>query len=315
MNTEADKQTVLIVDDEPGNVQAVANLLKDECRIQVANNGEKAISIASGTKKPDLILLDVLMPGIDGYEVCKQLKEKSETSTIPIIFVTARDTVSDEEKGFLLGALDYISKPFHPALVRARVRTHLSLKRKTDLLEQISMLDGLTGIPNRRSFDEQIEKESRRTRRGGQSLSVVIMDIDLFKQFNDNYGHGLGDQCLQKVARALENVAERSGDVVARYGGEEFVAVLPATDAEGAAAMAEKFRVSVEALAVPHEYSSVTNVVTLSLGVATVSPGAGNDDDAVTKLLKRADEALYAAKKAGRNRCVVAPAAGGDSNT
>ncbi|MFO8063957.1 MAG: diguanylate cyclase domain-containing protein [Spirochaetota bacterium] len=305
MNTEYDKQTVLIVDDQPSNVQALANLLKDECRIQVANNGEKAISIASGEKKPDLILLDVLMPGIDGYEVCKRLKEDSTTSTIPIIFVTARDAVSDEEQGFLLGASDYISKPFHPAIVRARVRTHLRLKRKTDLLEQISMLDGLTGIPNRRYFDRQIEKEWRRTRREGQFLSVIMMDIDFFKQFNDNYGHGFGDECLQKLARALEASIERPGDVVARYGGEEFVALLPATDSEGGSQLAERFRVAVEVLAVPHEYSNAADVVTLSLGVATLSPEAGKDEDAAEKLLKRADEALYAAKRAGRNRFAV----------
>lgn len=316
-NFEHETQTVLIVDDEPTNVQALAGLLKDEFRIIVANNGEKALSLAGGEHQPDLILLDIQMPDLDGYEVCRRLKEDPRTSEIPIIFVTARDAASDEEKGFLLGAVDYISRPFYPAIVRARVRTHLNLKRKTDLLEEISMRDGLTGSPNRRYFDELFEKERLRAQREKQVLSVIMMDIDRFKDFNDNYGHGSGDDALRKVAKALSEGVERPGDVVARYGGEEFVALLPRTDATGAAALAERFRASVEALAVPHEYSSAASVVTLSLGVATAcgedresseaEVESGDDGLSGDTLLKRADEALYAAKREGRNRYSVAP--------
>lgn len=314
---EHETQTVLIVDDEPTNVQALAGLLKDEFRIKVANNGEKALSLAGGEHQPDLILLDIQMPNMDGYEVCRRLKEDARTSEIPIIFVTARDAASDEEKGFLLGAVDYISRPFYPAIVRARVRTHLNLKRKTDLLEEISMRDGLTGSPNRRYFDDLFGKELLRAQREKQVLSVIMMDIDRFKDFNDNYGHGSGDDALRKVAKVLSEGVERPGDVVARYGGEEFVALLPRTDATGAAALAERFRASVEALAVPHEYSSVASVVTLSLGVATAcgeerkAPDgeveSGDEKLSGDTLLKRADEALYAAKREGRNRYSVAP--------
>lgn len=312
-------QTVLIVDDEPTNVQTLAGLLKEEFRIQVATSGEKALSLAAGEHQPDLILLDILMPHMDGYEVCRRLKEEPRTSEIPVVFVTARDATSDEEKGFLLGAVDYISRPFSPAIVRARVRTHLSLKRKTDLLEQISMRDALTGIPNRRYFDGLFERERLRALREKQLLSVIMMDIDRFKDFNDNYGHGSGDEALRKVARVLGEGVDRPADVVARYGGEEFVALLPRTHAEGAEELAERFRASVEALALPHEYSSVAPVVTLSLGVATASgeegalSGAGSDVESAVRplsgdaLLKRADSALYTAKREGRNRYRVAP--------
>ena len=296
-------QTILVVDDEPTNIQALGTLLKDEYRIQVANSGEKALSLLQAGQRPspDLILLDIQMPGIDGYEVCRRLKEDPATSGIAIIFVTALDAASDEEHGLNLGAVDYIAKPFSPAIVRARVRTHMRLKRKTDLLEQYARLDGLTGIPNRRHFDELFDKEARRALRDGQPLSVLMIDIDHFKPFNDHYGHGAGDLCLQRVARALTGALMRPADQVFRYGGEEFVGLLPGTDAAGAADVAEQLRAAVEALAIPHEHASTAAVVTLSLGVATLDPGQETASD-TQSLLKRADEALYEAKKAGRNR-------------
>jgi len=296
-------QTVLIVDDEATNVQALARLLKEDCRIQVANNGERALEIAA-EHRPDLILLDIQMPGIDGHEVCRRLKNDDRTSGIPVIFVTAADSVSEEEKGFRLGAVDYISKPFYPVIVRARVRNHLDLKRKTDELERLSMRDGLTGIPNRRHFTEVFGRERRRALTDGAPLSVVMMDIDHFKAFNDHYGHAEGDACLQRVARALATATKRGADLVARYGGEEFVALLPDTDAEGAAMVAERFRGAVEALQVPHGHSPTAEVVTLSVGAATLEEGS--DRDAAQHLLRRADEALYGAKRGGRNRVVRA---------
>ncbi len=301
MKSEIKKQTILIVDDQPTNVQALANLLKKDYRIQVASNGQKALEIARSQDAPDMMLLDIQMPGIDGYEVCRQLKSDPLTSKIRIIFVTGRDSVSDEEKGFKLGAVDYISKPFYPVIVRARVRTHMSLKLKTDLLEQISMLDGLTGIPNRRYFDEQFAKESGRAIREKQPLSVIMMDIDHFKGYNDNYGHGAGDECLQRVARTLAESLTRSADMIARYGGEEFVALLPGTDSAGAMEVAERLRSAVEALGMTHEHSSAAKVVTLSLGVSTLKPPSQE----ASTLLKRADEALYRAKSDGRNRSVA----------
>ena len=303
MNDEEQKPTLLVVDDEPANIQALGALLKDEYRVRVANSGEKVLAMVQEGDQapPDLILLDIQMPGIDGYEVCRRLKEDPKTSGIAIIFVTARDSASDEEYGLNLGAVDYIAKPFNPSIVRARVHTHMNLKRKTDLLEQYALLDGLTGIPNRRHFDELFEKEMRRCLRDGLPLSVIMMDIDHFKPYNDNYGHGAGDQCLQKVARALDGVVTRAGDRVCRYGGEEFVALLPGTDADGAREVAEHLRAAVEGLAITHEYSSAAPVVTLSLGTATLDPRRDSETDR-NPLLKRADEALYAAKEDGRNR-------------
>lgn len=301
MNTMTRRQTILIVDDESTNVQALGNLLKDEYRIRVAKNGEKALAVArdTGQPQPDLILLDIQMPGLDGYEVCRRLKQSADTSEIAIIFVTALDATSDEEQGLTLGAVDYITKPFSPAIVRARVNTHLQLKRKTDLLEQYAMLDGLTGIPNRRFFDEQLDSGIRQSLREGHFLSVIMMDVDHFKPFNDNYGHGAGDQCLRGISAALSVAVKRPTDRVCRFGGEEFVALLPNTDAAGAVNLAEKMRACVEELGIRHAYSSVAPVVTISLGTATFDPNSGGDP---FSLLERADKALYEAKKAGRNR-------------
>lgn len=307
MNTTTQRQTILVVDDESTNVQALGNLLKNEYRIRVANNGEKALAVARDISQPqpDLILLDIQMPGLDGYEVCRRLKQSADTSEIAIIFVTALDATSDEEQGLTLGAVDYITKPFSPAIVRARVNTHLQLKRKTDLLEQYAMLDGLTGIPNRRFFDEQLDSGIRQSLREGHLLSVIMMDVDQFKPFNDNYGHGAGDQCLRGVSAALSVAVKRPADRVCRFGGEEFVALLPNTDAGGAENLAEKMRACVEELGIRHAYSSVAPVVTISLGTATFDPSSGGDP---SSLLERADNALYEAKKAGRNRVSKASA-------
>lgn len=303
MNHDEPKPTLLIVDDEPTNIQALGHLLKDDYRIRVANNGEKALALAAegAPERPDLILLDIQMPGIDGYEVCRRLKEDPHTSDIAIIFVTALDDARDEEHGLNLGAVDYIARPFNPAIVRARVNTHVKLKRRTDLLEQYAMLDGLTGIHNRRYFDEHLDRETRRSQREGEPLSLIMLDIDHFKGFNDHYGHGAGDRCLQKVAETLARTLNRPGDTLCRYGGEEFVALLPGTPTSGALEVAERLRSAVEERALAHEHSSAGPVVTVSLGAATFDP-AGEPGADMESLLARADAALYRAKNAGRNR-------------
>lgn len=305
MNIEKKQQTILIVDDEATNIQALGSLLRDEYRIQVSTSGEKALRIIQDDKQPhpDMILLDIQMPGIDGYEVCRRLKADPKTDGIVIIFITARDAASDEEFGLKLGAVDYISKPISPSIVRARVNTHMNLKRKTDMLERFALLDGLTGVHNRRYFDNQLEKEIGRNQREDHPLSVIMMDIDHFKDFNDHYGHGAGDTCLQQVARTLTGALPRPGDTLCRYGGEEFVALLPDSDADGARIVAERLRKAVEAISITHEYSSASSVVTLSLGIAAVE-SAGEQKTGAEALLTRADEALYAAKHAGRNRVV-----------
>jgi len=182
------------------------------------------------------------------------------------------------------------------------VANHINLKIKADLLESQAMLDGLTNIPNRRRFDETLEREWRRAQRSGAPLSLIMADIDFFKQYNDNYGHGVGDVCLKKVAATLAESTDRPSDLVARYGGEEFVALLPDTDAEGARLIAERMRGNVDAMQLLHEYSDVSGRVTISIGLACLVPKADETSD---ELLKLADQMLYRAKASGRNRVCV----------
>lgn len=295
-----EKNSILIVDDMTSNIQVLANALQADYRIKVATNGERALEICRSDSQPDLILLDIMMPEMDGYEVCRQLKSDVITSGIPVIFVTALTEATDEEKGLNLGAVDYITKPFHLPIVKARVRNHLSLKIKADLLEEMSHIDGLTHIANRRNFDQVMEKEARKIARDPQPISLIMIDIDFFKLFNDNYGHGLGDECLVQVAKVMGEVINRPDDLLARYGGEEFAVILPGTPLEGALKVAEDLRQAVETLAFPHAFSSVADHVTISLGVA--SSDGTQKDLSVEELLKQSDKALYKAKNAGRNQ-------------
>ena len=254
--------------------------------------------------QPDLILLDVLMPDMDGYRVIRELKNDDLTRDIPVIFVTALDSAGDEERGLELGAVDYISKPFNPAIVRARIRNHLQSVRQRRLLEQLAMLDSLTDIPNRRRFAEVYEQEWRRCMRERAPLSLIVVDVDLFKAYNDTYGHAAGDEVLRRTAGALRDALRRPGDFVARYGGEEFVILLPGIDMDGAMALAEQARAGIEALDIPHAVSTVAARVTISQGGATCRPAEGNTEP---DLFRLADSYLYVAKHAGRNRVAWAP--------
>jgi diguanylate cyclase (GGDEF)-like protein len=299
VNDEEKKPLILIVDDTPTNIQVLAEALRVDYHVRVAGSGKMAFEIIAKLGAPDLILLDVMMPEMDGYEVCRRLKQSPETKNVPVIFVTAKSDVVDEEYGLRLGAVDYIAKPFHLAIVSARVQNHINLKLKSDLLESQAMLDGLTNIPNRRRFDETLGNEWKRAQRSGVPLSLIMADIDYFKQYNDYYGHGVGDACLKKVAASLAAATERPSDLAARYGGEEFAIILPETDAEGARIIAEHFRSHVESLHLPHEYSNTSGYVTVSVGLACVVPNA---ETTQTDLLRLADNLLYQAKKAGRNQ-------------
>lgn len=292
------KPLILIVDDTPTNIQVLAeNLIKDY-RVKVAASGEAALRTIAQQGKPDLILLDVMMPDIDGYEVCRRLKADSQTRSIPVIFVTALNTGSDEERGLSLGALDYITKPFYLPVVKARIRNHIHLKQMTDLLEEMAWIDGLTGIPNRRRFDQMLEIEWKRAQRTHLSLAIIMVDIDFFKAYNDSYGHGAGDICLKKVAAKLATIVSRPGDLVARYGGEEFVVILPETDDVGAGIIAEQLCRSIECLQIPFAQSETSSWVTISAGYAALIPHA---EQAPASLMDEADHMLYQAKDAGRN--------------
>ncbi len=299
MMTMDEMQKVLVVDDEQVNLQLLISLLSRDYRVLVAKNGQQALTVVKANK-PDLILLDIMMPGMDGYEVCRRIKEERTTRNIPVIFLTARQDVHSEARGFDMGAVDYITKPFHGTTVRARVRTHLGLKHKTDLLEKLAFLDGLTEIPNRRSFETVLEREWAAAQRRREAISLVMIDVDRFKQYNDHYGHGAGDDCLRRVAHAVQQTLSRTGDFAARYGGEEFVLVLPGTDRSGAEKMAEQVRLAIEDLKIPHAKSTVDDVVTVSLGVGTMVPS--HPGSPPNSLKEAADQMLYQAKEAGRNR-------------
>ncbi len=299
-----EQMRVLIVDDEKMNRDLLVALLKPLYRVMVAKSGEQALKAALRvTGRPDLILLDIMMPGMDGYEVCRTLKADEETMDIPVIFVTAMGEVEDESKGFSMGAVDYIIKPVSLPIVQARVNTHLRLKHKTDLLEKMASLDGLTEIPNRRAFDTAMDKEWNRAKRAAIPLAMIMMDVDKFKQYNDHYGHTAGDDCLKQLAATLAGVIRRPGDLVARYGGEEFCALLTDTDLQGAVKVAEKFRARVELLQIEHSFSAPAPVVTISVGVAAIIPDRDKEISPLT-LQELADSKLYQAKEAGRNRVV-----------
>lgn len=290
---------ILIVDDMPLNIKVLVQALRDSYVIKIANNGDKAETITKMLPQPDLILLDIEMPGMNGYELCTKLKANVLTEKIPIIFITGRTEVIDERIGFEMGAVDYIAKPFNASVVQARVKTHVELKRQTDLLAKMASQDSLTGIANRRYFDEYIEQEWLRARRSKTFLSIIFIDIDFFKHFNDFFGHSVGDQCLKIVATAIKQCLKRQSDFVARYGGEEFVVVLPDTDITAAAQLAEKMRSTVQDLKLPHTPAKGFNTVTLSLGVSSVIP---DEKSNVGALVGAADRALYQVKCGGRNQ-------------
>ncbi len=294
------KPIILVVDDAPVNVKVLTAALRQDYIIKVAVNGLDALASAKSEPYPDLILLDVMMPEMDGYEVLRLLKENPATSRIPVIFVTAKASAIDEEAGLNLGAIDYITKPISIPVTRARVRNHVALKLQADLLEELSLIDPLTQIPNRRQMDENLENEWKKALRSGKPLSILMIDIDYFKGYNDHYGHGAGDECLCRVAEALSNGVSRSGDMVARYGGEEFAVILPETDLQSALLIAERLRQLVLGLNLPHAASRLEMRVTVSIGCATMDSATGITKAA--ELLQKADSMLYQAKKMGRNQ-------------
>lgn len=293
------RPSVLAVDDTPANLKLLHEALRDNYVLLTATNGQRALDICRSDDRPDVVLLDVVMPGMDGYAVCRALKEDPRTRDIPVIFITSRNDAEDEEHGLMLGAADYISKPFSLAIVRMRVRNQIELLRAKLQLARLAATDGLTGLANRRCFDETLAMEFARHTRSGATLAMLLIDIDHFKRFNDTYGHLAGDECLRRVAGILEGAANRAHDLAARYGGEEFVCVLPETDRDGAIAIAEKIRQGIHDLAIPHSESVTADRVTASIGVVATQCALEMSE---LRLLERADKQLYAAKAGGRNR-------------
>ena len=289
---------ILVVDDQPINIRVLYEVFRGQFEILMATDGEQAINICQD-QQPDIVLLDVVMPGTSGHEVCRRLKADPDTRDIPVIFVTSQIEEAEEALGFEIGAVDFITKPVNPVIVSARVRTHLALKLQSDLLRSFAMIDGLTKVANRRKFDEELAISWRACQREGHPLSLVLLDLDSFKQYNDTYGHQQGDACLVAVAGVLSQRVRRPYDLVARYGGEEFVCILPETDSLGATQRAEAMRAAVKALEIEHQDSAAGPLVSISLGVATQIPGA---DSSAEALLAAADAQLYQAKAAGRDR-------------
>ena len=320
-------ETILLVDDSTDNLRLLFTMLQTQgYRVKKSISGEFALQSLE-VIEPDLILLDINMPGMDGYEVCKTLKKQKKYQSIPVIFISAADQLFNKVKAFQVGAIDYITKPFQLEEVLIRVENQLNQKRlyqklqqqnallKTEIderlriekalteanqkLELLASLDGLTEIANRRRFDEYIAAEWQRCLRGSFLLSLILIDVDFFHFYNEAYGHLRGDDCLKKVASILRNVSQRATDLPARYGGEEFVIVLPHTSQMGARTIAEEIQQAIAAQRISHKKSPVSRYLTTSIGVATTIP---DHDEGMADFINLADQALFKAKKLGRDR-------------
>lgn len=300
--TQAQQQPrILIVDDQPMNIRALHELFKDKYDLLMAVDGEHALRQAR-TQKPDLILLDIVMPDMSGLEVCRTLKDDPATAEIPIIFVTASASEAEEVQGFELGAVDFIVKPINPVITSARVRTQLALKLQYDFMRNVALMDGLTGVGNRRRFDEELRKGWRLCQRESRPMSLIMVDVDHFKRYNDSAGHLAGDECLRSIATRLQKTLRRPHDLLCRYGGEEFAALLPFTDAGGASDRAQVMLQAINELALTHPDPQAGPLVSISLGVATMVPTPQCRRE---QLIDAADKALYRSKRGGRARYSV----------
>jgi diguanylate cyclase (GGDEF)-like protein len=306
----ADRASLLVVDDDEMTRDVLTRRLQRIGHAVVAaRDGTQALELI-GQQPFDAVLLDIKMPGLTGFDVLKKIRQTKSVTDLPVLMVTSSDDSDSVVEALELGANDYITKPLDFPVALARIRTQLLLRRVVVALEEanrklerLSFLDGLTNIANRRRFDEYLAVEWRRAQREHAPVSLILADVDYFKGYNDHYGHEAGDEVLKHVAAALDATVGRPADLVARYGGEEFVVVLPGTDTQGAAALAERLRAAVSALAIPHAHSRAADHVTISLGVATLVPPR---EGALEGLITAADQALYEAKRAGRNRLAVA---------
>jgi diguanylate cyclase (GGDEF)-like protein len=316
---EAERANLLIVDDDVTVIHVLAKALAGIGSVRYALNGADALRLAE-SDPPDVVLLDAHMPGMSGFEVLEAMRSRPALEDVPAIVITSHSSQEMEEEGLAKGAADFIAKPFHPAIVAARVRTQLRLKRALDRLRQMSSTDALTGVANRRALDETLLKDCKRARRSNTPLSVILLDVDHFKSFNDTYGHGAGDEALIAVTKAMLEACNRPADLVARYGGEEFTVVLPGTDESGALAVATKLMQRVNDKKIPHSGSSY-GLLTVSIGIASFAPNAPERDESTellrdnaaiptahqvaSALLKIADQALCVAKQTGRSRAIL----------
>ncbi|NET09988.1 MAG: diguanylate cyclase [Symploca sp. SIO2B6] len=321
--TQGADAIILIVDDNSNNRKILSETLSGQgMRIITACNGEDALEKLSDNAV-DLILLDVMMPGLNGFDTCDIIKKNPEICDIPVIFMTALTDVKHKVKGLTMGGVDYVTKPFHPLEVVARVNVHLQLRainrelqleaarhqqtaykleRANHALARLANIDGLTQVANRYCFDEALSGEWLRLSRENKPLGLLICDVDHFKLYNDYYGHQAGDECLRSVARTIHQSVRRPADLVARYGGEEFVVLLPDTSYEGVFCVGEAIRSAIAALSIPHEKSVHYLVVTISIGGCSIIPDYTKPPHSI---IEPADKALYQAKHQGRNQCII----------
>jgi len=291
------KHSVLIVDDQESTIAVLTKILNSEYTLYAATNGSDAIQAAK-KHLPDVILLDILMLDMDGYAVITALKNFETTRSIPVIFITALGGDDHEEKGLALGAADYISKPFSPAIVKLRLRNQIKMIDQFRTIERLSMLDQLTELPNRRSFENRLNAEWGRALREQTPTSILMIDVDNFKKYNDTHGHQQGDVALQEIAKVLQQSLKRPSDFIARWGGEEFIILLPNTDSFGALEIAENVRRSAEEILVPGP--NLAAKITISIGVNTQAQWCNTGT--INEFAVGADMALYEAKNNGRNR-------------
>src|SRR5882757_24440 len=303
---------ILIVDDDPGTIKVIAGILCDVAKLRIATNGKDALRLARESA-PDLILLDAEMSDMTGFEVCETLKADPELAGVAVIFVTNHSEAAFEVAGFEMGAADFIAKPFSAPLVLARVKTQLRVKRLTDELRRVAAIDALTGVANRRHFDDSLEREWLRAWRACEPIALMLVNVDHFELFNDHYGYSTGDECLRTVTQALEVACMRPADLVARLGGGEFALLLPHTPRTGAEHVARRILEAMQALQLPHE-SSPARHVTVSIGIGyydetskcwSQTPADGRlsyllrERGSASKLLKAAGNALNAGKRSG----------------
>lgn len=300
---------ILVADDDKVMRVCLRHAMEQEgYQVVEAVDGESCLAIYSQLQ-PDVVLLDAVMPVMDGFTCCDRIRhgELAGTKNTPVLMITGLEDEESVDQAFAAGAVDYVTKPIHWAVLRQRVRRliqqvrlYQQLQEANQELSRLVAVDGLTQVANRRRFDEYLQQEWQRMIRDRSPISLILCDLDFFKNYNDTYGHQDGDDCLRQVAKLLERAARRSIDLAARYGGEEFALILPNTDQAGAIQVAKTIQETIRELAIPHQGSQVSDVVTLSMGVATTVPS--RQMSAPEMLINAADRALYQAKANGRDR-------------
>ena len=292
------RATILVIDDDRIALDLIMLTFNATATVLTALNSENGLEIAVN-EQPDLILLDTLIQEVDGHEICSQLKSMPETENIPVIILSNSNQIVDELAALDKGAIDFITKPIEAPILRARVANHLFQKRERDQLKLMSSIDALTEVANRRRFDEFLHLEWRRAIRSKYPISLLMIDIDYFKSYNDTYGHQKGDECLRAVASEIKHHLRRPSDMVARYGGEEFSVILPETPSYSASSIAKRIWSGVGNLNIEHTGSARVGHLTISIGTATTIP---DENQSISQFIEISDKNLYKSKSEGRNR-------------